>query len=98
MPRGSYTVSNVTDRTVDGKGPHYVHFSPDDNTRKDITKNGRTPDEFGMHGNNAQNDASKGCLICPPGIRQQFQAGQTLDVNAVRLRVVKNVQNLPGIC
>ena len=62
IPQGSYTIGPAYDE-VPGLGPCVMHLDPQPGTN-DF---GRSA--FRIHGNDAENDASHGCVILGPAIR-----------------------------
>lgn len=75
IPRGTYTVGG----TSNTRGPNTITLIPDATTRASISSMGRQPDTFRIHGNNASNNASEGCIILPPN-RTQIPSGETINV------------------
>lgn len=65
IPRGRYTIGppHQSART----GPHVLNLRPNGHNAL-----GRT--DFQIHGNNATNDASNGCIILGPAIRRQISS------------------------
>jgi hypothetical protein len=56
-----------------------MSLTPDSETSSNITKTGRDPNSFRIHGNNSKNDASQGCIILPPN-RTNIPAGEVVNV------------------
>lgn len=74
LPQGQYTIGNPFNYTG-GTGPYSMRLTP--NSANDMFgRNG-----FLIHGNNAINDASHGCIVCPLATRQLiYNTCNTLDV------------------
>jgi len=68
IPKGVYYIDKAFDQ-IPGKGPCVMHLWPIRNTN-DYGRSG-----FMIHGNNASNDASEGCIILGPDIRKQIANG-----------------------
>ena len=66
LPRGWYTIGPAHDTTT--HGPHVICLTPDPSNEED----GRAG--FLMHGDNAKHDASLGCIIMGPVIRNTVSA------------------------
>lgn len=64
-PKGLYKISEAFDQ-IPGKGPCIMHLTPETGTNT-FGRSG-----FMIHGNNARNDASEGCIILGPAIRRQI--------------------------
>ena len=67
IPQGSYTIGPEYDE-VPGLGPCVMHLDAQPGTETF----GRS--EFRIHGNNAENDASHGCVILGPALRHLIAA------------------------
>lgn len=67
IPQGSYTIGPAYDE-VPGLGPCVMHLDPIEGTNVF----GRTA--FRIHGDNARDDASHGCVILGPSIRHLIAA------------------------
>lgn len=65
IPAGEYHVGNAYSHPQ--KGPTVMALTP-------VGHNALGRNGFLIHGNNAQNDASQGCIILGPAIRQQISA------------------------
>ena len=77
IPQGTYTVG--APRPGGHMGPNAIPLVPDFATAIAITMMGRDPNSFYMHGNNATNDASSGCIIMPPN-RTNILPGEVINV------------------
>lgn len=77
IPQGSYSVGSTynSSRT----GPNTMILTPNASTSQNITGSGRDPNSFRIHGNNASNDASHGCVILPPN-RTTIPFGEIINV------------------
>ena len=76
IPRGLYTIG---DRYDDPHlGPCVMHVDPMPGTQTF----GRS--EFRIHGNNIDNDASKGCLVAGPSIRILIAASDDKQLTVLR--------------
>ena len=69
IPKGIYYIDKAFDQ-IPGKGPCIMHLWPIRNTNV-FNRSG-----FMIHGNNANNDASEGCIILGPDTRYQIDAGK----------------------
>ncbi len=77
IPIGEYTIGDAYNSNQ--TGPNTIPLNPTDATRRNFP-DARDPDSFRIHGNNAQNDASQGCIILPPVIRTRFRPGDSIRV------------------
>jgi hypothetical protein len=75
IPRGIYSIGPAYDDPH--LGPCVMHLNPHPATNTF----GRTA--FRIHGNNAANDASHGCIILGPQYRQAIRAGADKDLTVV---------------
>lgn len=75
IPQGSYTIGNAYDDHV--LGPCVMHLDPFSSTNTF----GRSL--FRIHGNNAKNDASHGCVIQNHAVRLQVDANEDRDLTVV---------------
>jgi len=73
IPRGIYTIGPPYN--TDTHGPHVMALSP-------VGHNALGRDGFLIHGDNTRHDASNGCIILPPNIRNQISnsGDNTLEV------------------
>lgn len=65
IPQGQYHVGNSYNHAQ--KGPTSMNLTP-------VGHNSLGRSAFMIHGNNVQNNASQGCIILGPAIRQQIAA------------------------
>jgi RHS repeat-associated protein len=72
LPRGDYTVGESFRHGHAGPGTRRLTPVPGNNMED--------RDGFLIHGNNAANDASNGCVILPPRCRSAIPTGETLRV------------------
>lgn len=78
LPRGPYgTGEPYSRRRPGGTGPNTIPLTP--LPGNECPKTTRQCDAFRIHGNNARNDASQGCIILPPN-RTQIPPGETIFV------------------
>ena len=70
IPQGLYLAGQPRQGTH--MGPDAIPLIPDDATRARILAMGREPDSFYCHGDNADHDASEGCIIQPRAARLQL--------------------------
>ena len=78
IPEGNWRVEEVTDQDYCIKHhltPPVFHLVPDDETETRVGKDGmgRIPNTFLIHGNNKENDASKGCIILNKSAREKLR-------------------------
>lgn len=78
IPEGNWRVEEVTDQDYCIKHhltPPVFRLEPDDDTKNRVGKDGmeRKPNTFLIHGNNKENDASKGCIILNRPTREQLR-------------------------
>jgi RHS repeat-associated protein len=82
IPRGDWTVGPPNNR----RGPYTRPLTPNAEVdmrgvhRNNAFNSNRDPNSFLIHGDNARNDASEGCLILPLNCRQKIPTGETLRV------------------
>lgn len=72
LPQGDYTIR--APRNSANTGPAVRDLVPNPNNQM----HGRA--DFQIHGNNAANDASRGCVILPRNVRDAIPTGETLRV------------------
>ena len=72
IPQGQYTIGQAYNDP--NLGPCVMHLDP----TPDTNTFGRSL--FRMHGNNINNDASHGCIIMPPSVRQLVSASNDTDL------------------
>jgi len=72
IPQGNYTIGSAYD-DIGGLGPYVMHLDP----TPDTNTFGRSL--FRIHGNNINNDASHGCVILGPAIRQLISTSGDTD-------------------
>lgn len=78
LPAGYYLIGKAfDDMRHPGKGPCVMRLYP----VKDTNEFGRSG--FMIHGNNATNDASDGCIILAPSIRRQIADGDDRDLEVI---------------
>lgn len=77
LPQGTYTTGKSYKSDVTGKNT--IPLIPDLATRISIILMGRDPNSFRIHGNNAEDDASQGCLI-QPAYRTLIPEGEIIHV------------------
>jgi hypothetical protein len=78
IPEGNWRVEEVTDQDYCIKHhltPPVFRLVPDDETEKRVGKDGmgRKPNTFLIHGNNKENDASRGCIILNKPTREKLK-------------------------
>ncbi|MES9994506.1 tlde1 domain-containing protein [Desulfovibrio aminophilus] len=84
IPRGNWTIEVVdSDEYVGRLAPPVIRLKPDAATRARVKAMGRDPDSFLIHGNNSENDASKGCIILDQQTRKMLKQnrGKVLHVS-----------------
>lgn len=69
LPAGTYRMSELVLMHLK-TGPYSIRLKPDEATRQHILELNREPDSFLIHGNNATNDASEGCIITNRATRE----------------------------
>jgi hypothetical protein len=69
LPAGTYTMTELV-LMHPKTGPYSIRLKPDEATRAHILSLKRGPDSFLIHGNNATNDASEGCIISNRATRE----------------------------
>jgi len=69
LPAGTYTLTELVLMHLK-TGPYSIRLKPDDATRAHILSLKRDPNSFLVHGNNAANDASEGCVITNRATRE----------------------------
>ena len=72
IPRGSYTIGAARNSANTGRAVRDLTPAPTNQME------GRSA--FQIHGDNATNDASEGCIIMPRNIRDLLRAGDSLEV------------------
>jgi hypothetical protein len=75
IPRGSYSISAPFDTTT--HGPHVMRLTP----APGQDEHGR--DGFLMHGDNTRHDASLGCIIMGPTIRNSVSSSGDTQLQVV---------------
>lgn len=75
-PVGQYYIDKAFDQ-IPGKGPCIMHLWPIRNTNV-FGRSG-----FMIHGNNAINDASEGCIILGPDIRKMIANGSDRELEVI---------------
>lgn len=75
IPRGSYTIGPSYRHPV--LGPVVMNLDP-------VGHNAHGRTHFRIHGDNATNDASEGCIVLPPGIRKKISASTDRKLEVVR--------------
>jgi hypothetical protein len=71
IPSGQYQIGNAYHHPA--KGPTSMNIAP-------VGHNALGRTGFMIHGNNQQNNASKGCVIMAPNIRQQIATSNDHDL------------------
>jgi RHS repeat-associated protein len=77
LPRGPWRMTGRWHNKIPHPGKNVMDIYP--LPGNDCARTGRNCDTFRIHGNNAQNDASQGCIIMPPN-RTNIPPGETLYV------------------
>ena len=77
LNRGDYTVGGSRRSTRTGPGVRDLTPAPGNDMRNN---QGGNRSDFQIHGDNARNDASNGCIILSRSCRDQIPAGETLRV------------------
>jgi hypothetical protein len=83
VPRGNYTMYGV--HSSEKTGPVTIRLRPDDATRARIEAMGRDPDSFEIHGDNAEGNASHGCLIFIRVVRMLIAAAINTEDDQLRV-------------
>jgi len=74
IPQGLYTIGPL--HNSPNTGPNVMNLTPNGHNAQ-----GRT--DFQIHGNNATNNASHGCVVMPPAARQQVSSSLDHQLNVV---------------
>jgi hypothetical protein len=74
IPQGQYKIGPPFDTPSTAQGPHVMRLTPVAGT------NTFGRDGFLMHGDDPQHDASEGCIIMPPGVRDAVSASGDTDL------------------
>ena len=74
IPQGRYRIGAAHDTHT--HGPHVMRLTP-------VRHNAHGRDGFLIHGDNSRHDASTGCIILPPNIRDQISNSGDSDLNVV---------------
>ncbi len=75
IPRGTYDIG--ASRRHSSLGPEVMNLDPVGHMA-----HGRT--DFRIHGNNAANDASEGCIVLPPNVRRLIAGSADKRLEVVR--------------
>ena len=75
IPRGTYDIGASYRHSV--LGPVVMNLDP-------VAHNARGRTHFRIHGDNASNDASEGCIVLPPNVRRLIEGSADRRLEVVR--------------
>jgi hypothetical protein len=75
IPRGTYDISTSYRHAV--LGPVVMNLDP-------VAHNALGRTDFRIHGDNASNDASEGCIVLPPNVRRLIESSADRRLEVVR--------------
>jgi Protein of unknown function (DUF2778) len=75
IPRGQYSIGAL--RNSENTGPNVMDLTP-------VGHSAHGRSAFQIHGNNRANDASHGCIILPPAIRQQVASSSDKVLHVIK--------------